>query len=64
MIESKSNQLDLSAIPSSGIEPLLNYAYSGNLKLSLRTIGDVLATSSFLQVLHKGIFPSKLWKKI
>ena len=50
MLESKSDQLELPAIHSSGFEPLLNYAYSGKLKLNLLNIGDVLATSSFLQV--------------
>ena len=50
MLESKSNQLDLSAIQVLGFEPLLNYAYSGKLKLNLLNVGDVLATSSFLQV--------------
>ena len=51
MLESKSDQLELPAIQSSGFEPLLNYAYSGKLKLNLLNIGDVLATSSFLQVM-------------
>ncbi len=50
MLESKASQLDLSAVPSQGFEPLLDFAYSGKLKLNLLNIGDVLATSSFLQV--------------
>lgn len=50
MIESKADSLSLPGISRTGFEPLIDYAYTGKLKLNLDTVEDVLSASSFLQV--------------
>ncbi len=50
MLESRATDLELPGLPEEGFEPLLDYAYSGKLRLNMHTLGDILAAASFLQV--------------
>ena len=50
MVESNKDQLELKSVPTAGIGPLLEYAYTGKMYLNLDIVPDILAVATFLQV--------------
>ncbi len=50
MIESRQDSVELHSMTIGGVRPLLEYAYTGRMRLCLDTIPDILAAATFLQV--------------
>lgn len=50
MLETKKNSIDLNTVSIAGLRPLLNFAYTGKMNLSVENISEILATATFLQI--------------
>lgn len=50
MVETREECTDLKGMTVKGIEPLLEYVYSGKLELTLDNIHDVISGATFLQI--------------
>lgn len=50
MKESRQDEMELKSVSLSGVEQLLNFAYTGNLDMSLAKVTDVLSAATFLQI--------------
>lgn len=50
MVETREECTDLKGMTVKGIEPLIEYAYTGKLELTLDNIADVISGSTFLQI--------------
>lgn len=50
MIESNTNRLELSTLSVESVKPLLDFAYSGKLSLSMSIVHGILSSATFLQI--------------
>ena len=50
MVETRLDTADLKGVTVKGIEPLIYYAYSGKLKLTIDNIHEVMSAATFLQI--------------
>ena len=50
MMETRLDTTDLKGVTVKGLDPLIYYAYSGDLKLTLENVHDVMCAATFLQI--------------
>ena len=50
MADSQKSTIDLQAVSVKGLRPLLEFAYTGKIHLTLKSMPDILAVATFLQI--------------